>query len=74
MHRMQKHLVMREAIHGRLVMIPETAYSEYGKLGIYNIDEMDYGNKSLSPIGCYGRLHENLWEKIRPSGIGRWQV
>ena len=42
------------------------------KLGIYNIDEMNYGDKSLSPIGCY--FMKNLWEKIRPSGIGRWQV
>lgn len=44
------------------------------KLGIYNIDEMNYGDKSLSPIGCYGRLHEKSMGKIRPSGIGRWQV
>ena len=33
------------------------------KLGIYNIDEMNYEDKSLSPIGCYGRLHEKSMGK-----------
>ena len=44
------------------------------KLGIYNIDEMNYGDKSLSPLDVTEDFMKNLWEKIRPSGIGRWQV
>lgn len=44
------------------------------KLGIYNIDEMNYGDKSLSQLDVTEDFMKNLWEKIRPSGIGRWQV
>ena len=42
------------------------------KLGIYNIDEMNYGDKSLSPIGCYGRLHEKSMGK--DTTIGHWEM
>lgn len=42
------------------------------KLGIYNIDEMNYGDKSLSPIGCYGRLHEKSMGK--DTTIGHWEI
>ena len=47
------------------------------KLGIYNIDEMNYGDKSLSPIGCYGRLHEKSMGKgydHRALGDGRYDI
>ena len=56
----------------RLVMILENCIFEYGKLGIYNIDEMNYGDKSLSPIGCYGRLHEKSMGK--DTTIGHWEM
>ena len=42
------------------------------KLGIYNIDEMNYEDKSLSPIGCYGRLHEKSMGK--DTTIGHWEM
>ena len=41
------------------------------KLGIYNIDEMNYGDKSPAAMEDFMR---HLWEKIPPSVTGRWQV
>ena len=42
------------------------------KLGIYHIDEMDYGDKSGKVIGCYGRLHEKSQGK--DTTIGHWEM
>lgn len=42
------------------------------KLGIYHIDEMDYGDKSREVIGCYGRLHEKSQGK--DTTIGHWEM
>lgn len=42
------------------------------KLGIYHIDEMDYGDKSGEVIGCYGRLHEKSQGK--DTTIGHWEM
>lgn len=42
------------------------------RLGIYHINEMDYGNKSGEVTGCYGRLHEKSQGK--DTTIGHWEM
>ena len=42
------------------------------KLGIYHIDDMNYGDKSGEAIGCYGRLHEKSQGK--DTTIGHWEM
>ena len=42
------------------------------KLGIYCINEMDYGDRPGDVIGCYGRLHEKSQGK--DTTIGHWEM
>lgn len=42
------------------------------KLGIYHIDDMNYGDRSGDSVGCYGRLHEKSQGK--DTTIGHWEM
>ena len=42
------------------------------KLGIYHIDDMEYGNQDQAAEGCYGRLYESSQGK--DTTIGHWEM
>lgn len=42
------------------------------KIGLFNIDGVDYGKKEQSPVGAYGRLVE--LSKGKDTTIGHWEI
>ncbi|MEG0722313.1 MAG: phosphopentomutase, partial [Lachnospiraceae bacterium] len=42
------------------------------KIGLFNIDGIDYGEKEWKPIGAYGRLQEA--SKGKDTTIGHWEI
>ena len=42
------------------------------KLGLFNIDGVDFGHEEKNPIGCYGRLSEK--SAAKDTTVGHWEI